>query len=132
MNNQPNSEVTTTEILEAINTFATNVEREFVEIKDDIKVIKSDIVDIKSEIATMKSEMGTMKSEMGTMKSEMATKDYIDKIFGTVKGDMVELVRKEDTKVNTIVGELDRNKVLPKESIAKIQSVLVFPYSTEA
>lgn len=128
MNNPPSDQnVTTGEILEAINKFATHVEEQFSDIKTEIKGIKSEMGIIKSEMTLMKTDFGEMKKDMGVMNSGMATKDYIDKKFNNLKGDNVELIRKEDAKVDQVVTELDDHRVLPKESIASIKQFHVFP-----
>ena len=84
---------------------------------------------MEEKFSDIKTEIAGMKSEMGIMKSEMATKDYIDKKFNNLKGDNVELIRKEDAKVDQVVTELEGNQVLPKESIASIKQFHVFPAS---
>ncbi len=128
-NPQPDQNVTTGEILEAINKFATHVEEQFSDIKTDINGIKTEMGVMKADITEMRTGMGEMKKDMGVMNSGMATKDYIDRKFNNLKGDNVELIRKEDAKVDQVVTELDGHRILPKESIAAIKHFHVFPAS---
>ena len=115
MNQQPTNQ----DILTAINTFATDTEHRFQNLESDVKTLKSDMTIVKSElgsvqsdISSMKSELGSVQSDIGSMKSQMVTKDYLDEKLSDLRGDLVVLVRKEDRKLNALVGVLKEKSVI--------------------
>jgi len=129
MNQQPTNQ----DILTAINTFATDTEHRFQNLESDVKTLKSDMTIVKSElgsvqsdissmkselgsvqsdIGSMKSELGSVQSDIGSMKSQMVTKDYLDEKLSDLRGDLVVLVRKEDRKLNALVGVLKEKSVI--------------------
>jgi len=80
------------EILSAINQFADHVEKNLKEIKN----------------------------ELGEVKSQMVTKDYLDNKLVDLRGDLVVLVRKEDSKVKVLVETLQKKKILNDADVKKI------------
>ncbi|MFA4830699.1 MAG: hypothetical protein WC862_02370 [Patescibacteria group bacterium] len=101
-----NNNVSTGEILEAINDFSTNVDKRFTKIESDIMVMKSDIT---------------------TIKSTMVTKDYLDEKLGDLRGDLTVLMRKEDTKVAMLVKILRTRNVITEEDKQQIFAMEPFP-----
>ena len=98
-------EPTTKEILEAINNFSTRVDEQF----DHVK-----------------SEIGGLKLEIGWIKSNMVTKDFLDDKIAELKGDLIALIRKEDTKLKTLVEILSKRKVIVPDEVKKILSMEPF------
>src|SRR3989304_1469369 len=93
------------EILGAINDFANHTEKrfDFLEseigtVKTDVSTLKTDVSTLKTDVSTLKTDVSTLRSEVGIIKSEMVTKDYLDDKLADLRGDMVVLTRKEDTK----------------------------------
>jgi len=70
---------TINDVLEVVNTFADETHREFSNIKGEISEIK------------------------GKM-TKVVTKDYLDEKMSDLRGDLVVMTRKEDTKLKTLVG----------------------------
>jgi len=95
--------------------------------KKEFEELRTEVGSIKAEVGSIKAEVGSIKAEVGSIKSGMATKDYIDKTFGTLKGDNVILIRKEDAKVNAVVDALEEEKVLPHQRVEIIRGHHVFP-----
>lgn len=91
-------EPTTTEILDAINSFAGHVDEQFSEVKEDIRIIKA----------------------------TMVTKDYLDDKLADLRGDLTVLIRKEDTKVKTLVELLIERGILQKEDRKRLFSMEPF------
>lgn len=99
-------EVTTNEILDAINDFAGKTEQRFEKIE---------------------SEIGGMKSEIGSIRATMVTKDYLDEKMADLRGDLVVLTRKEDVKVKRLVELLCEKKVLTENEKKELFSMEPFP-----
>lgn len=130
MDKQPSNtvdETTKSEILEAINSFASDVQKEFTILKTDISEIKTDVATLKTDVAVLKTDVATLKGDVTRMESQMVTKSYLDEKLGALKGDTVALIRKEDTKTDRIVEELELHNVLPPASIQTIRDLHVFP-----
>lgn len=94
------------EILEAITTFADNVDRRLEHLETDV---------------------GQLKSDMVNVKSQMVTKSYLDDKLCDLKGDMVSMLRKEDQKANRLVNILAENQVLTPSQAKDVLSFKVFP-----
>jgi len=112
-------EASKNEILEAINEFSTHVDQQH-------ESLKSEIGDIKSEIGGIKSEIGDIKKEVGSIKALMVTKDYLDEKLADLRGDLVVLMRKEDTKVVKLIEILKRRKVITEIEEKEILSMEPF------
>ena len=98
-------ETSKNEILEAINEFSTNVDNQFHEVK---------------------SEIGSIKSEIVSIKALMVTKDYLDDKLGDLRGDLVVLMRKEDTKMVKLIEILKRRAVITEAEEKEILSMEPF------
>jgi hypothetical protein len=101
MQNEP----TNSDILEAISVFSTNVDEKFDQIDQRFDRLETDVTRIKAT---------------------MVTKEYLDEKMSDLRGDLVVLVRKEDTKVTALVGELTRLNVLPEDSAKRILNMEPF------
>lgn len=89
-----------------IDTLAGMIKQEFDvvggrfdKVEADIKQIKGDITGIKGEVAGLKDEVKGIKGEVGTIKATMVTKNYLDDKLADLRGDLVVMMRKEDSKV---------------------------------
>jgi len=105
-------EASKNEILEAINEFSTHVDQQH--------------ESLKSEIGGIKSEIGDIKKEVGSIKALMVTKDYLDEKLADLRGDLVVLMRKEDTKVVKLIEILKRRKVITEIEEKEILSMEPF------
>ncbi len=101
MTNEP----TNSDILEAISAFSTNVDEKFGQVDQRFDRLETDVTRIKAT---------------------MVTKDYLDDKLSDLRDDLVVLVRKEDTKVTALVGELTRLNVLPEDSAKRILNMEPF------
>jgi hypothetical protein len=104
-------EITHEEILEAINVFASNIENRFSVVDQRFEGIETHFNRIESTMATM------------------VTKDYLDEKLSDLRGDLVVLTRKEDTKVKTlidilfakgIISQEDKKQILAMEPFAQV------------
>ncbi len=96
MNNnlQPSNQ----DILDAIAEFADHTEERFSKLEKDFGIMKTDF--------------GVMKIDFGVMKSSMVTKDYLDEKLADLRGDLVVLTRKEDTKLKALIKILKNKKII--------------------
>ena len=115
-----NHQATIEDVLDAVNNFASVTEGKFAEIKSEMTDMKSEMTDMKSEMTDMKSEMKEMRFDITKMGSTMVTKDYLDDKMADLRGDLVVLTRKEDTKLRALVDILKEKSVLNIEEAKKI------------
>jgi predicted nuclease with TOPRIM domain len=108
-----NNEPTNQEILEAINNFAGHTEGRFSKIEE-----KFDSIDKRFE--KMDQRFDKIEKELVAVKSYMVTKDYLDIKLADLRGDLVLLTRKEDTKLKTLVDVLCDKKVINEKDRKKI------------
>lgn len=102
----PNQEPTNTDILEAINEFATKTEGRFNRIEQDV---------------------GAFKADVTTIKATMVDKDYLVRKLGSLKGDIILIMRKEDVKLRELVSILEEKHVLTKGEVQHILTMDPFP-----
>lgn len=105
-------------------------------LKSEVSGVKSEIVGIKSEVSSLKSEVSGLKSEVsglsgrvGRIESQMVTKAYLDDKLADLRGDLVVLMRKEDTKLKELVEILKNKNILNNEDVKQIMSMEPFPQS---
>jgi len=121
MNNpEPDSEPTNGEILDAINSFATKTEQRF-------QGIEGRFEGIDGRLQGIDEHFQGIEQHLTRIEANMVTKSYLDEKIGDLRGDMVQLVRKEDGKVNAVVDALDEEKILPHQRVEVIRSHHVFP-----
>ena len=91
-------ETSKNEILEAINEFSNRVDEKFVKVDERLDKIKS----------------------------TMVTKDYLDDKLADLRGDLVVLMRKEDTKMIKLVEILKRRAIITEAEEKEILSMEQF------
>ncbi len=96
---------TVNDLAEAVNIFATKTEERFDKLEDSLDGVEG---------------------EIGSIKSQMVTKDYLDRKMAEQRGDMMILLRKEDTKVKTVVEILADKKVFTPEDKNKVMGMEPF------
>lgn len=99
------NEASKNEILEAINTFSTHIDE---------------------QIGGIKSDVSSLKSDIGWIKSNMVTKDFLEEKMADLRGDLVVLVRKEDTKLLKLVDILKGRKLISAEEATAVLSMEPF------
>lgn len=143
------------DVLEAVNTFATHVDGQFielkqetVEIKGDISGIKGEIFGIKAEISGMKEAMSEMKADIAQLKikvieidalvteidtrlqsveSNMVTKDYLDQKISGLRTDTLLMAQRANTKLSVFLEELVGQKILTIDIARRILALEPFP-----
>ena len=91
---------------------------------------KQDILEaIHGFSSSMDTRLNTIESDIKIMKSTMVTKDYLDEKLSDLRGDLTILIRKEDTKLKTLVDILtdrgvltapDKQQILSMEPFAQV------------
>lgn len=133
-------DITHKEILDAVNAFSTSMDQNFQNLKGEVGDLKEEFKDLKGEVGDLKGDVGNLKGdvaglkgdvqnlqeEVGIIKSTMVTKDYLDEKLTDLRGDLVVLVRKEDTKLNTLVNVLHTKRVLDDRDVGHIQAMEPF------
>jgi len=71
--------------------------------------------------------LDNLEKETTRMRSVMVTKDYLDDKLSDLKGDLTILMRKEDTKLKTLVEILRTKKIINEKDKDKIFSLEPFP-----
>ena len=89
-----------------------NVNPQFDEIRSDMDEMKTDINGMKTDMNGMKTDMNGMKADINGIKALMVTKDYLDDKLADLRGDLVILMRKEDTKVTKLIEVLQKKQIL--------------------
>ena len=102
----PNKEPTNADILTAINEFATHTKERF---------------------QGLENRMGTLETKVARIEATMVTKDYLDDKLADLRGDLVVLLRKEDTKVRALLELLHAKKLLSSAEVGKIIRMEPFP-----
>jgi hypothetical protein len=92
-------EITNNEILEAINTFSSNIDQRFDKNESDISWIKSNMV----------------------------TKDYLDDKQAELRGDLISVIRKENSKFEILIDVLRKRDLITGEDEKSILSKEPFP-----
>lgn len=99
MKKKKNHEPTNSDILEAINQFATHVEERFNGVEKRLDRVESDMVYVKSV---------------------MVTKDYLDDKLADLTSDLGMLIRKEDKKVNNFIRVVRQKKVISSQEAGSL------------
>ena len=77
--------------------------------------------------AVSKEEFGEMNKRVTRMEALMVTKDYLDEKLADLRGDLVVLMRKEDTKLKTLVEVLTERNIITSADKKRILSLEPFP-----
>ncbi len=112
MEEKNNQQTTLDDVLLAVNDLAQKTEEKFEKIDSRFEKIDSRFEKIDKQLIEIKSTM--------------VTKDYLDDKLADLKGDMVVLMRKEDTKLKTLVDILENKKLISAEDKQHIFSLEPF------
>lgn len=79
------------------------------------------------DLHTSMSDFATHTDEQFVeIRATMVTKDHLDKKLGSLSGELVELTRKEDAKLITLVDVLHERKSITKEDMKKVVTIEPF------
>lgn len=118
-----NDQVSTNDILEAINASSSETQKQFDAIQDQIDSLKE-------QMAT-KQDIREMATKQDIREFQLHIIDKMSEGFADIEGVTVSRQRKEDQKVNLILDILARHKVAPVEEIEHVRSIRLFPQVVE-
>jgi len=67
-----------------------------------------------------------LEKTLGPIRSSMVTKDYLDDKLSDLRGDLVVLTRKEDTKIHTLVNILHDKRVIDDSDVRRVERLEPF------
>lgn len=91
-----------------------------------VSFIKDNAV-AKEEFGELKRDVTELKKDVTAVKSNMATKDFVTEKLSDLQGNLVVLMRKEDTKLKALVETLTDKQVITEEDKKRILSLEPFP-----
>jgi hypothetical protein len=90
--------------------------------------IVNELVEVVNDYATdIDKRFDSVENNISWMKSNMVTKDYLDRKMADMKGDLVAMIRDEDKKLGITVETLAEKKVISKDDEKRILSMEPFP-----
>ena len=116
-----------TKFTAAIDQSAQNLETKFTEANDEILSTINKFADhVEERFNKVEGRLDKVEGGLQQVKSQMTTKDYLDEKLVDLRGDLVVLVRKEDTKVKVLVETLQEKKILNDADAKKITGIEPF------
>lgn len=100
---------------EHMESFAKMVKEGF-----DATATKVDFVKLDERVVKIENGLTTIKGDITTIKATMVTKDYLDEKLADLRGDLVVLMRKEDTKLKKLIEKLRTRNVLDDRDVQDI------------
>src|SRR3989339_789473 len=123
MNNEP----TTKDILEAINTFSTHVDKRFDGVDERLDMVEGRLDKVEGRLDKVDGRLDKVDGRLDKVdgrldkvESTMVTKEYLDEKLSDLRGDLVVLTRKEDNKLKKLVEILNDKNILTAEDKTKI------------
>ncbi len=110
------------EILDAINTFATSVDRRFDRVEADILILKTDVAVLKTDVAVLKTDVAVLKTDVGGLKTSMVTKDYLDEKLADFKAGLKDSATKAVRHVSRMAQMLYKGGLLTAEQVLEIRT----------
>jgi hypothetical protein len=104
---------TISDVLEAISTFAENVDERFNKIDERFDRIEG--------------RVSVDEGKLARIESQMVTKSYLDDKLADLKGDLIGTLRKKDERVTKLVKTLSDKKVISKSETFEIMQLKPFP-----
>lgn len=89
-------------------------------------MMKKEFNEIGGRFDKMDSRFDKVGGRLDKIESTMVTKDYLDEKIADLRGDLVVMMRKEDTKVVKLVEVLKRHKVISDSEEREILSMEPF------
>ncbi len=89
-----------------------------------------EIVTFIKDNSVTKVEFEELEQDVNHIKNVMVTKDYLDNKLVDLRGDLTVLMRKEDTKLKTLIEILLERNVLNKTDAERVLNLEPFPSSS--
>ncbi len=117
---------TNQDILEAVNSFATNVETRFQSLEERVGGVETRLGGLETRLGGVETRLGGLETRVGGIENKMVTKDYLDEKLYDLRGDLISLTRKEDAKLGTLVRILEKRKVINQNEARQIRELETF------
>lgn len=113
------------DILEVVNFIKDNAV-----MKNDFEArmtgVENRMTGVENRMTGVENRMIGIEKRLTKVESQMVTKDYLDEKMADLRGDLVVLVRKEDTKLKTLIDILEEKRVITKNEALKIMKMEPF------
>lgn len=86
-----------------------------------------EVVTFIKDNAVTKQEFSSLEKRVIKIEATMITKEYLDEKLADLRGDLVVLMRKEDTKLKTLVDILTKKQVITDNDAKQILTMEPFP-----
>lgn len=105
---------------------------EFGELKGEVEGLKGEFGELKGEVKGLRTEFNEFRSDVSKrltrVEATMVTKSYLDDKLADLKGDLIEKMRKQESKINTLIDLLAKRSILKKEDVALFRKEFqIFP-----
>ncbi len=75
---------------------------------------------LRKQMDGIHNQMKEMRTDITKIQATMVTKDYLDEKLGDLRGDMVVLMRKEDSKLRSLVNILRSKNMLNDDDVKQL------------
>ncbi|MFH1172960.1 MAG: hypothetical protein V1692_00335, partial [bacterium] len=89
--------------------------------------LRDDVDSLKSDVNGLRSDVDGLKDEVGKIRNEMVTKSYLDDKLADLEGGLVSKLRKEDGKVDHLIGLLKNKSILSVQETEQLKEYQIFP-----
>lgn len=94
---------------------------------DDLAIIvKGEFEKVNGRFDKVDGRFDKVDGRLDKIESSMVTKDYLDEKLADLRGDLVVLMRKEDTKLKILVEILRKNKVISDQEFTQVLAMEPF------
>ena len=87
------------------------------------EVIEQNIAPV---LDNMDKRLGKVEKGLKIVRATMVTKDYFDDRLADLRGDIIILLRKEDRRIEYLIGKLREKNILDDKDIKKLESAQIF------
>jgi len=120
---QNNSEPTNQDILEAINSYATNTDRRLERIEGRLDGIDGRLDKVEGRLDGIDGRLDKVEGRLTRVESQMVTKEYLDDKLADLKGDILTILRKEDRRVTALVEIMQKKNILNAEEVKYLETM---------
>ncbi|MBU1131785.1 hypothetical protein KKC32_00845 [Patescibacteria group bacterium] len=124
-NNQENQNKMIEEIFEMV-VFIKDQAATQSSVDEGFKCMDERFDQVDEKFKSVDERFDSLDSRLKKVESTMVTKDYLDDKLADLRGDLVVMMRKEDTKLKTLVEILEEKNLLTETDKQKIFSLEPF------
>ena len=112
------------QLYEYLNNAFGNVQEQFNGVQEQFNDVQGSM---ETQFSEIRSGISDIRSDVVSIRSQMVTKSYLDDKLADLKGDLITLTKKEDNKINRLVGILHDKSVLDRNDVNELSEYRVFP-----